>query len=209
MLAHATRAATTLDIDPASYDAGEHDSFMHKEMLEQPAAAERVLRGRLDERFGTAHLGGLNLDPRETRAIRRVKILGCGSAYYVGQMGASMIEELARIPADAEAASEFRYRNPVIEPDTLYVAVSQSGETIDTLLAVEEIRRKGGRVIGLVNVVGSAIARECDGGIYLHAGPEVAVASHQGADQHVPRLRAARAAASAGCATCRSPTASG
>ncbi len=106
-----------------------------------------------------------------------MKILGCGSAYYVGQMGAALLEELARIPADAEAASEFRYRNPVIEPDTLYVAVSQSGETIDTLLAVQEIRRKGGRVVGLVNVVGSAIARECDGGIYLHAGPEVAVAS--------------------------------
>jgi glutamine---fructose-6-phosphate transaminase (isomerizing) len=171
------KAAQAVDIDPASYDAGEHDSFMHKEMLEQPAAAERVLRGRLDERFGTAHLGGLNMDARETRAIRRVKILGCGSAYYVGQMGASLVEELARIPADAEAASEFRYRNPIIEPDTLYVAVSQSGETIDTLLAVQEIRRKGGRVIGLVNVVGSAIARECDGGIYLHAGPEVAVAS--------------------------------
>jgi glucosamine--fructose-6-phosphate aminotransferase (isomerizing) len=171
------KAATTVDIDPSAYDAGEHDSFMYKEMLEQPAAAERVLRGRLDERFGTAHLGGLNMDPRETRAIRRVKILGCGSAYYVGQMGASLVEELARIPAEAEAASEFRYRNPVIEPDTLYVAVSQSGETVDTLLAVQEIRRKGGRVVGLVNVVGSAIARECDGGIYLHAGPEVAVAS--------------------------------
>jgi glucosamine--fructose-6-phosphate aminotransferase (isomerizing) len=171
------RETTTLDIDPEAYDAGEHDSFMHKEMLEQPAAAERMLRGRLDERFATAHLGGLNMDARETRAIRRVKILGCGSAYYVGQMGASLVEELARIPADAEPASEFRYRNPIIEPDTLYVAVSQSGETIDTLLAVQEIRRKGGRVIGLVNVVGSAIARECDGGIYLHAGPEVAVAS--------------------------------
>jgi glutamine---fructose-6-phosphate transaminase (isomerizing) len=146
-------------------------------MLEQPTTAERVLRGRLDERFGTAHLGGLRMDARELRAIRRVKILGCGSAYYVGQMGAGLIEELARIPADAEAASEFRYRNPVIEPDTLYVAVSQSGETLDTLLAVQEVRRKGGRCIGLVNVVGSAIARECDGGIYLHAGPEVAVAS--------------------------------
>ncbi len=168
---------TELDIDPASYDAGDHESFMHKEIQEQPAAAERMLRGRLDERFGTAHLGGIDLDPRETRGVRRVKILGCGSAYYVGQMGAALIEELARLPADAEAASEFRYRNPVIEPDTLYVAVSQSGETIDTLLAVQEIRRKGGRVIGLVNVVGSAIARECDGGIYLHAGPEVAVAS--------------------------------
>jgi len=172
-----TRTAETVDVDPAAYEAGDHESFMHKEMLEQPAAAARVLSGRLDERFGTAHLGGLNMDARETRAIRRVKILGCGSAYYVGQMGAALVEELARIPADAEAASEFRYRDPVIEADTLYVAVSQSGETIDTLLAVQEIRRKGGRVIGLVNVVGSAIARECDGGIYLHAGPEVAVAS--------------------------------
>ena len=172
-----SRAAVTVDIDPAEYDAGEHESYMHKEMEEQPLTAERVLRGRLDERFGTAHLGGLNMDARETRAIRRVKILGCGSAYYVGQMGAALVEELVRIPADAEAASEFRYRDPVIEPDTLYVAVSQSGETIDTLLAVQEIRRKGGRVVGLVNVVGSAIARECDGGIYLHAGPEVAVAS--------------------------------
>ncbi|HTW16085.1 MAG TPA: glutamine--fructose-6-phosphate transaminase (isomerizing) [Nocardioides sp.] len=170
--------AQTIDIDPSAYDAGdEGGSFMHREIHEQPRSTERVLRGRLDERFGTAHLGGLNMDARETRAIRRVKILGCGSAYYVGQMGASLVEELARIPADAEAASEFRYRNPIIEPDTLYVAVSQSGETIDTLLAVQEIRRKGGRVIGLVNVVGSAIARECDGGIYLHAGPEVAVAS--------------------------------
>ncbi len=171
------RAATKLDLDPADYDAGEHESFMRKEMFEQPAAAERVLRGRLDDRFGTGHLGGLNMDARETRAIRRVKILGCGSAYYVGQMGAALIEELARIPADAEAASEFRYRNPIVEPGTLYVVVSQSGETVDTLLAVQEIRRKGGRVIGLVNVVGSAIAREVDGGIYLHAGPEVAVAS--------------------------------
>jgi glucosamine--fructose-6-phosphate aminotransferase (isomerizing) len=171
------RAATTLDLDPEAYEAGDHDSFMHKEMVEQPSAAARVLRGRLDERFGTAHLGGLEMDARETRAIRRVKILGCGSAYYVGQMGASLLEELARIPADAEPASEFRYRDPIIEPETLYVAVSQSGETLDTLLAVQEIRRKGGRVIGLVNVVGSAIARECDGGIYLHAGPEVAVAS--------------------------------
>ncbi|KAA1427958.1 glutamine--fructose-6-phosphate transaminase (isomerizing) [Nocardioides antri] len=176
-LAATNRRAKTLDVDPDAYDAGEHESFMHKEILEQPAAAERVMRGRLNDRFATGHLGGLNLDARELRAIRRVKVLGCGSAYYVGEMGATLIEELARIPASAEAASEFRYRNPIIEPDTLYVAVSQSGETIDTLLAVQEIRRKGGRVIGLVNVVGSAIAREVDGGIYLHAGPEVAVAS--------------------------------
>ena len=171
------REAATLDIDPAAYEAGEHASYMRKEIAEQPESAERVLRGRIDERFATAHLGGLGLDPRETRGISRVKVLGCGSAYYVGQMGAALVEELARIPADAEAASEFRYRDPVIEPDTLYVAVSQSGETVDTLLAVQEIRRKGGRVVGLVNVVGSAVARECDGGVYLHAGPEVAVAS--------------------------------
>jgi glucosamine--fructose-6-phosphate aminotransferase (isomerizing) len=176
-LSATNRRAKELDIDPASYDAGEHESFMRKEMLEQPEAVERTIRGRLDERFGTSHLGGLDMDARELRAVRRVKILGCGSAYYVGQMGAQLIEELARVPADAEAASEFRYRNPIVEPDTLYVAVSQSGETVDTLLAVQEIRRKGGRCIGLVNVVGSAIARECDGGIYLHAGPEVAVAS--------------------------------
>ncbi|MFC5176359.1 glutamine--fructose-6-phosphate transaminase (isomerizing) [Nocardioides taihuensis] len=176
-LTRTTREATTLDLDPEAYEAGEHASYMRKEMLEQPEAARRVVSGRLDKRFATAHLGGLNLDARETREIQRVKVLGCGSAYYVGQMGALLIEELARIPADAEAASEFRYRDPVIEPDTLYVAVSQSGETIDTLLAVQEVRRKGGRCIGLVNVVGSAIARECDGGLYLHAGPEVAVAS--------------------------------
>ena len=171
------KSASVVDVDASAYDAGDHESYMHKEMLEQPETARAVLRGRLDQRFGTAHLGGLDMDARELRAVRRVKILGCGSAYYVGQMGAALIEELARIPADAEAASEFRYRDPVIEPDTLYVAVSQSGETIDTLLAVQEVRRKGGRCVGLVNVVGSAIARECDGGIYLHAGPEVAVAS--------------------------------
>src|SRR6185295_4170556 len=109
--------------------------------------------------------------------LRRVKVIGCGSALYAGMFGAQLIERLARVPADAESASEFRYRNPIVEPDTLYVAVSQSGETIDTLLAVQEIRRKGGQVVGLVNVVGSAIARECGRGIYLHAGPEVAVAS--------------------------------
>jgi glucosamine--fructose-6-phosphate aminotransferase (isomerizing) len=171
------KSPSAIEISAADLDRGNHEHFMLKEILEQPTSAERVIRGRLDDRFGTAHLGGLNLEPREARAVRRVKILGCGSAYYVGQMGASMIEELARVPADAEPASEFRYRNPVIDPDTLYVAVSQSGETADTLLAVQEIRRKGGRVVGLVNVVGSSIARECDGGIYLHAGPEVSVAS--------------------------------
>ncbi|GLW64831.1 glutamine--fructose-6-phosphate aminotransferase [isomerizing] [Actinomadura rubrobrunea] len=172
-----SKKPSVIETDEAAYDAEGYTHFMRKEIYEQPAAVERALGGRLDDRFHTAHLGGLNLDPREARGVRRVKILGCGSAYYAGQMGAQLIEELARIPADAEPASEFRYRNPVVEPDTLYIAVSQSGETYDTLVAVQELRRKGGRVLGVVNAVGSAIARECDGGVYLHAGPEIAVAS--------------------------------
>jgi glucosamine--fructose-6-phosphate aminotransferase (isomerizing) len=150
---------------------------LQKEIAEQPTTIERTLRGRLDERFSTAHLGGLNLSVREAREFRRVKILGCGSACYAGDLGAQLIEDLARMPATSESASEFRYRNPVVEPDTLYVAVSQSGETVDTLAAVQELQRKGGRVIGIVNVVGSTIARQCDGGIYLHAGAEMSVAA--------------------------------
>lgn len=171
------KTPTTVAVDDADYRLGGHDDFMHKEMSEQPDAIRRALLGRLDERFATSRLDGLRLDPRELRAIRRVKFLGCGSAYYAGQLGASLVEELSRLPADAEPASEFRYRNPVVEHDTLYVAVSQSGETADTLAAVQELKRKGGQVIGVVNGVGSAIARECGRGVFLHAGPEVSVAS--------------------------------
>jgi glucosamine--fructose-6-phosphate aminotransferase (isomerizing) len=160
-----------------AYDRGAHEHFMLKEILEQPEACERTLKGRLDLQFSTAHLGGLNLSPRDLLDIKRIKILGCGSAYYSGIGGAHLIESLTRVPADAEAASEFRYRNPVIEKDCLYIAVSQSGETADTLGAVHEVQRKGGRVLGIVNAVGSSIARTCDGGIYIHAGPEVSVAS--------------------------------
>ena len=172
-----TKQPAVVEADAANYDADGYAHFMHKEIHEQPQVVERVLRGRLDERFNTAHLGGLNLDPREMRAIKRVKILGCGSAYYSGLLGAQLIEELARVPADAEPASEFRYRGPVVEEGTLYIGVSQSGETYDTLAAVQEVKRKGGRVLGVVNTVGSTIARECDGGVYLHAGPEVSVTS--------------------------------
>ncbi|MFI1971775.1 glutamine--fructose-6-phosphate transaminase (isomerizing) [Streptomyces cinnamoneus] len=168
---------TTVEWEAESYDMGGHDTYMHKEIHEQAEAVDRALRGRIDDRFSTVHLGGLNLDARDARAVRRVKILGCGTSYHAGQIGAQMIEELARIPADAEPASEFRYRNPVVDPDTLYIAVSQSGETYDVLAAVQELKRKGARVLGLVNVVGSAIARETDGGIYVHAGPEVCVVS--------------------------------
>ena len=148
---------------------------MHKEMHEQPATVAQTLRGRLDRRFATAHLGGLDLSARDLLGVRRVKILGCGSAYYAGLAGALLIEGLSRLPADAETASEFRYRNPVIDPETLYVAVSQSGETFDTLAAVQEVKRKGGDVIGVVNAPGSTIAGECGSGVYIHAGPEVSV----------------------------------
>ncbi|MFF8897585.1 glutamine--fructose-6-phosphate transaminase (isomerizing) [Streptomyces lydicus] len=172
-----TSAPETVEYAAESYDLGGHDTYMHKEISEQADAVDRALRGRIDDRFSTVHLGGLNLDAREARTIRRVKILGCGTSYHAGQIGAQMIEELARIPSDAEPASEFRYRDPVVDPDTLYVAVSQSGETYDVLAAVQELKRKGARVLGLVNVVGSAIARETDGGIYVHAGPEVCVVS--------------------------------
>jgi glutamine---fructose-6-phosphate transaminase (isomerizing) len=172
-----THQPLLIEADLRSYTADGYTHFMRKEIHEQPRTVERALRGRIEERFHTAHLGGLNIDAREARAIRRVKILGCGSAFYAAQVGAQLIEELARIPADAEAASEFRYRNPVVEADTLYIAVSQSGETHDTLAAVRELKRKGGRVIGVVNAVGSAIARECEGGVYLHAGPEISVTS--------------------------------
>ncbi|MFG3140807.1 glutamine--fructose-6-phosphate transaminase (isomerizing) [Streptomyces sp. NPDC048211] len=172
-----TATPTTVEWEAESYDMGGHDTYMHKEISEQAEAVDRVLRGRIDDRFSTVHLGGLNLDAREARGVRRIKILGCGTSYHAGMIGAGLIEELARIPADAEPASEFRYRNPVVDPDTLYVAVSQSGETYDVLAAVQELKRKGARVLGVVNVVGSAIAREADGGMYVHAGPEVCVVS--------------------------------
>ncbi len=171
------KASITLSNSTEDYDKGGHKHYLYKEIIDQPETVRRTLSGRLNTRFSTAHLGGLNLDPRELLKITRIKILGCGSALYAGMAGSHMIESLARIPTDAEAAAEFRYRNPVIEADTLYIVVSQSGETFDTLAATREIQRKGGFVLGIVNSVGSTIAREVDGGIYMHAGPEVSVAS--------------------------------
>jgi glucosamine--fructose-6-phosphate aminotransferase (isomerizing) len=165
----------TLAWSDESYDKGSHAHYMRKEILEQPEAVQRTLSGRLEARFQTTHIGGLEMAARELLEIRRVKILGCGSAYLAGCLGAHLIEQLARLPAHAEPASEFRQRNPVIETDTLYLAVSQSGETFDTLAAVHEIKRKGGQLLGIVNVVGSSIARECGRGLYVHAGPEISV----------------------------------
>ncbi len=167
----------TLEIQDASCDKGNHTHFMHKEIFEQARTLARGIKGRLDQRFSTARLDGLNLSPTEIKQIKRVKVLGCGSAQIAGLAGAHMLEQLARLPSQAESAAEFLCRNPVIESDTLFIAVSQSGETYDTLAAVQEIQRKGGTVIGVVNVVGSAIARACKGGIYLHAGDEISVAS--------------------------------
>jgi len=175
---HSTaKSPSTIDWDVVGAEIGDHAHFLIKEIAEQPRTIARAFSGRIDERFDTARLGGLNLTVREAREIKRVKILGCGTACYAGDLGAQLIEDLARMPATSEAASEFRYRNPVVEPDTLYIAVSQSGETIDTLAAVQELQRKGGRVIGIINVVGSTIARQVDGGIYIHAGPEMSVAA--------------------------------
>lgn len=180
---------TTLDANPSSksssqltsalddYDKGGYSHYLHREIHDQSDVVQRTLSGRLDTRFSTAHLGGLNLEARDLLKFKRIKILGCGSAYYAGMAGAHMIEELARLPVSAEAAAEFRYRNPIIETETLYIVVSQSGETFDTLAALREIQRKGGFVLGVVNSVGSTIAREVDGGVYMHAGPEVSVAS--------------------------------
>tara|TARA_Y100001933_G_scaffold45087_1_gene42925 strand:- start:3664 stop:5487 length:1824 start_codon:yes stop_codon:yes gene_type:complete len=191
-IAHLTAdgySVTTLDAGraektPSQVDAAledqDQEGFAHftlKEIHEQPDVIERVLRGRLDERFATARLDGLNLAPKDLLGVRRIKIIGCGSAYISARIGAMLIEQLARIPCDAEPAAEFRYRNPIIEADTLYFAVSQSGETYDTLAAVEEIKRKGGTVLGVINKVGSSIARSCGAGVYLHAGAEVAVVS--------------------------------
>jgi glucosamine--fructose-6-phosphate aminotransferase (isomerizing) len=171
------KTPATIHWTQESFDKGGFAHYMRKEIAEQPEAIRRTLSGRLERRFQTTHIGGLEMAARELLEVRRVKILGCGSAYIAGSVGAHLIEQLARIPAHAEPASEFRYRNPVIEQDTLYIAVSQSGETFDTLAAVQEVKRKGGRVLGIVNVVGSTIARECGRGIYLHAGPEIAVVS--------------------------------
>lgn len=173
----AHKEAITLNVQSVDYDRGAHPHYLYKEIVDQPETAQQTLSGRLNERFSTAHLGGLNMSARDLIGIKRITILGCGSALYAGMAGASMIESLARIPVVAEPAAEFRYRNPVIEQDSLYIVVSQSGETFDTLAALREVQRKGGYVLGIVNSVGSTIAREVDGGIYMHAGPEISVAS--------------------------------
>jgi glucosamine--fructose-6-phosphate aminotransferase (isomerizing) len=161
---------------------------MLKEIHEQPESLSRCLLGRVVPETGTAKLGGFDLSAREIVAIQRVGILGCGTSFHAGHVGAAAMEQLARLPAFAEIASEFRYRNPVVQPDDLFLAVSQSGETADTLGAVNEAQTKGGRVMGVVNVVGSSIARTCGRGVYVHSGPEIAVASTKAFTSQVAAL---------------------
>lgn len=151
--------------------------YMEKEIAEQSESILRAMSGRIDHEYATAKLGGLNLSAKELHSIERVRIVAAGTSYHAGLLGSYIIENVARIPASAELSSEIRYKNPVVEPNTLYFFVSQSGETADTLYAMRELRRKGAPVLGICNVVGSTIARESDGGVYVHSGPEIAVAS--------------------------------
>ncbi len=151
--------------------------FMLKEIFEQPETIRDAFRGRILPASGDVRLGGLQLTDWELRNIRRIIILACGTSYHAGLVGEYLIEEYARIPVEVEYASEFRYRSPIIEPGTLCLVISQSGETIDTLEAMREARRRGAKVVGITNVVGSTIARESECGVYIHAGPEIGVAS--------------------------------
>jgi glucosamine--fructose-6-phosphate aminotransferase (isomerizing) len=160
-------------------DKGPFQHFMLKEIFEQPEAVQRAYAhgGRLVPGFGTAKLGGLNLSSSELLQVKQIRLIAMGTAYYAAMIGAYLLESLARLPAVAEQGAELRYRNPVVEKDCLYLAVSQSGETIDVLGAMKEIQNRGARVLGICNMVGSTIARESNGGVYIHAGPEIAVAS--------------------------------
>ena len=156
---------------------GGYDHYMYKEIQEQPSSLRDVMRGRLLEEEGGSRLGGLAKAEPELLAADRIVITACGTSWHAGLIGAYMLEELARIPVTVEYASEFRYRNAVLTPGTLVLGISQSGETADTLAALREARRRGCRTMGIVNVVGSSIAAETDFGVYLHAGPEIGVAS--------------------------------
>jgi len=171
------KAVTQVDWDLATIERGGYAHFMLKEIMEQPESLRNTLRGRLLEEEGTARLGGLNLSDEELLQVNRIVFTACGTSWHSALIGEYMMEELARIPTEVEYASEFRYRNPIVDERTLVVGISQSGETADTLAALREAKRRGARTLGLVNVVGSTIAREVDGGIYLHAGPEIGVAS--------------------------------
>lgn len=163
--------------DVGTIEKGGFEHFMLKEIFEQPASLRDVMRGRLLEEEGDARLGGIEHHQFDLGRVQRIVVTACGTSWHAGLVGEYMLEELARIPTDVEYASEFRYRNPVLEEGTLALAVSQSGETADTLAALREAKQRGLTTMGIVNSVGSTIARETDFGIYLHAGAEIGVAS--------------------------------
>jgi glucosamine--fructose-6-phosphate aminotransferase (isomerizing) len=177
-----------IEWDLATIERGGYDHFMLKEIFEQPDSLTNTLRGHLLDDEGTARLGGLNLSNDELLRFNRIVITACGTSWHAGLIGEYMIEELARLPVEVEYASEFRYRNPILDANTLVIAISQSGETADTLAAVREAKQRGARTIGLVNVVGSTIAREVQGGLYLRAGPEIGVASTKAFNSQVGAL---------------------
>ncbi|MFA4830886.1 MAG: glutamine--fructose-6-phosphate transaminase (isomerizing) [Patescibacteria group bacterium] len=166
-----------IDWDEAQAQKGGFSHFMLKEIFDQPTVVQDAVRGRYNLAEGTAYLGGLNMTDEEMRSIQRIVLIACGTASYAAMAGKYAFERLAGIPVEVDVASEFRYRDPIINNKTLVFAISQSGETADTLAAVREAKRKGAFVRGIVNVIGSTIARETDGGSYIHAGPELAVAS--------------------------------
>jgi len=171
------RRVSKIDWDLDQIERGGFDHFMLKEIFEQPATVENAMRGRLLPDQGTSKLGGLNMTDEELLRFDNILITACGTSWHSALIGEHMLESLARIPVEVEYASEFRYRNPIVTDKTLCIVISQSGETADTLAAMREAKSRGARTYGIVNVVGSTIARESDGGIYVHAGPEIGVAS--------------------------------
>ncbi len=175
--ARVDKAVNTIEWDHETVERGGYDHFMMKEIMEQAASVRDTMRGRLLEDEGTARLGGITMSDDELLAIDRIVLTACGTSWHSALIGEYLLEELARIPVEVEYASEFRYRNPILDEKTLVIGISQSGETADTLAAIREAKQRGARTAGIVNVVGSTIARETDCGIYLHAGPEIGVAS--------------------------------
>jgi glutamine---fructose-6-phosphate transaminase (isomerizing) len=171
------RVVSRIDWDLAEIERGGYAHFMLKEIFEQPQTITNTMRGRLVTADGTSKLGGLNMSHEDLLDIDNIIITACGTSWHSALIGEMMLEDLCRIPVEVEYASEFRYKNPIVTDRTLCIVISQSGETADTLAAMREAKRRGAKTLGLVNVVGSTIAREDDGGIYLHAGPEIGVAS--------------------------------
>jgi len=168
---------STVDFNADEASKGEYPHFMLKEIFEQPESIQNALRGRLSHQEATAKLGGLEMTPKELREVERIVLTGCGTACHAAMVGEYLLETLAHLPTEVEFASEFRYRNMPMNKDTLVLAISQSGETADTLAALRESQRKGHRTLGIVNNVASTIGRESDGGVYMHAGPEIGVAA--------------------------------